>query len=454
MITSLTLFVFFSYGHFSRFFDDKLFIRLSDKIILGPDKIFIPVLLLLCAFVVYRIIRTKNSLDRVISFLNISLLFIVVCILAVIIYKEGQKNNPAFVYLNSARNNSIVRQVNTPDIYYIILDGYARQDTLKNVYNHDNSNFINSLRKMGFYVADNSRTNYFHTFLSLPSTLNMTYLDMFSTMSGKRHLDESAGTNLMFGNQVSEKLKNYGYKTINFETWWSGTNENYPADISYRYEKNYKILGLDFITSESNMVFLQTTLLNPLIREVRNEVMRGQILTVFEKLPDISYLEGRKFTLAHITSPHPPYIFTADGGEVLASDLNTTDEGISKRKSYVDQLIFISDQITQVLQKIIASSNTPPIIILQSDHGPASILGERQDWKTNFNKQGIDERSGILNAIYFPDRDYRQFYSAETPVNTFRIVFNKYFGQDMELLPDKTYYTDYDNLYQFIDVTD
>ena len=38
--------------------------------------------------------------------------------------------------------NAIPMQVN-PDIYYIILDGYARLDILENLYGYDNSDFLN-----------------------------------------------------------------------------------------------------------------------------------------------------------------------------------------------------------------------------------------------------------------------------------------------------------------------
>ena len=48
-----------------------------------------------------------------------------------------------------------------PDIYYIILDGYARQDTLKEFYKYDNSAFMDGLAARGFYVAAESRSNYF-----------------------------------------------------------------------------------------------------------------------------------------------------------------------------------------------------------------------------------------------------------------------------------------------------
>ena len=39
---------------------------------------------------------------------------------------------------------------NPPDVYYIILDSYAREDFLKAVYDYDNLEFIKALQDRGF----------------------------------------------------------------------------------------------------------------------------------------------------------------------------------------------------------------------------------------------------------------------------------------------------------------
>ena len=66
---------------------------------------------------------------------------------------------------------------NPPDIYYIVLDGYARADLLAEEYGYDNSSFLDSLSSQGFYVARKSRANYPWTLGSVASTLNFAYLD-------------------------------------------------------------------------------------------------------------------------------------------------------------------------------------------------------------------------------------------------------------------------------------
>jgi hypothetical protein len=48
-------------------------------------------------------------------------------------------------------------------------------------------------------------------------------------------------------------------------------------------------------------------------------------------------------------------------------------------------------------------------------------------------------KTGNLNAYYFPDGGYSTLDDAITPVNSFRTVFNKFFGTEFERLPDRIY---------------
>ncbi|MBL7078587.1 hypothetical protein ISS42_02940 [Candidatus Shapirobacteria bacterium] len=454
LIASLFLLIFFSYGHLSNSLNDKLFIQLPNSIVLGPDKVLLPLIFGLFIILSAKILKSENKLTGTAAFLKVSLLVLVACLSMVIIKTEYQKKDNALVRPIKTEDEGLIVRENAPDIYYLILDGYARQDILQKVYDYDNSEFIDNLEKMGFYVADSSRSNYLHTYLSLPSTLNMRYLDELPEKYGPNPASGLAARELTAENEVSQKLKNYGYTIINFASTWEGTDEKYQADITYKEDEYFKIMGKNIALDETSITFLQTTLLSPLIKEVWGDALRARTLATLQKLPTIPFQEGKKFTLAHIMAPHPPYVFTAEGNPVPNAELEMADEGIDKRQKYLDQLVFISGQIIPVLQKIIQNSPRPPIIILQSDHGPGSIFGEPENWLENYSPEGMSERSGILSAVYFPDQNYKDFYSAITPVNTFRILFNNYFGENLELLPDKTFYTSYEAIYDFKDVTD
>jgi hypothetical protein len=454
LIVSLGLVIFFSYGHISGALNDKLFIQLPGGMVLGPDKVLLPIVFGSFIWIGVKILRSAKDLTRVLSFLKTLLLILVFYQGVLIVKTERQRRVGLVDQKEGVEKEALMAEGNWPDVYYIVLDGYAREDVLREIYDYDNSEFVDSLRKIGFYVADQARSNYIHTYLSLPSTLNMRYMDELPEKYGLNPADGLAAKSLAAENEVNRKFKNYGYTVINFASSWEGTDESYQADITYKKDEYFKILGKNVAIDETNIVFLQTTLLSPLIKEVWGDALRSRISAALQKLPTIPYQEERKFVVAHLMSPHPPYVFTAGGGPVIGAEFETADEGIDRRPKYLDQLIFMSKQIILVIEKIIENSPTPPIIILQSDHGPASIFGRREEWLDNYSEEGVKERSSILYAVYFPDQDYEDFYSTITPVNTFRILFNKYFNENLEILPDRVFYTSYEAIYDFKEVTE
>jgi hypothetical protein len=134
----------------------------------------------------------------------------------------------------------------------------------------------------------------------------------------------------------------------------------------------------------------------------------------------------------HIVAPHSPYLFGPDGEPRTNREIFTLIEDEKKdqdRNLYRDQATYITERVQDVIQTIIDQSPSPPIIILQADHGPGG--------------GGVDQRTAILNAYYFPGGCDRFLYPSITPVNSFRILFDCYFGDSYELLPDTVYFSDW-----------
>jgi len=280
LIVTGLVFVFFSYGHLSKYLDDILFIKLPGGMILGPDKVLLPIVFLLVGFLVYKILKTKKDLSQVIVFINMVGFLLFLNSVVVIGVNEVKKNKGEEISyeVELGRQENFV---DAPDVYHIILDGYARNDVLKDIYDYDNSEFITDLEEMGFFVARKARTNYMHTYLSLPSTFNMRYLDDLAEKYGRNSVNGSVGEKMMLNNQVLQKFKNFGYKTVNFVSDWEGTNENYKADVVFDEERTFKMMGVNILVSGANMVFLQTTLLSPLIEEKWENSLRRRTLSVF-----------------------------------------------------------------------------------------------------------------------------------------------------------------------------
>lgn len=76
------------------------------------------------------------------------------------------------------------------------------------------------------------------------------------------------------------------------------------------------------------------------------------------------------------------------------------------------------------------------LIVLASDHGP----GSRLKWGSA-RETDLEERFGSLLAIYAPAGLGLPLPDDCSPVNTFRLIFNRLFGTGYELLPNRAYYS-------------
>lgn len=436
-VTTVSLIIFFSYGHIFSLIEAFEI----NGIIIGRNKVLLPlsIILLLTIFVLTN--KSKTDFQKISKFLNfIVVTFILVSLVTIgnfafsnnlkLVEPEIKKSQTENLSINNDSTNKL------PDIYYIILDGYAREDTLKAVHDYDNSDFIKSLEKRGFYVAGKSQSNYSITQLSLPSSLNMNYLE---------HLDDNQITNdkkfnitqeQLRNNEATEFLKNKGYTIINITTGWRAIHGSPLADQIIYDRKQL---------SEFIEILLHTT---ALITWERLQVREADaILYGFDKLSDIPKTEKPTFTFAHFITPHFPYVFDRDGNKTPPGYTKkfAGTKGWKEKDRYIDQLVFINSKILDVIDEIFSKSDISPIIIIQSDHGTASMDQMEVDLgsitKTQFN-----ERMGILNAYFLPNGGNKILYETITPVNSFRKVFNYYFKANYKILDDVSYFSQHRNI--------
>jgi hypothetical protein len=165
--------------------------------------------------------------------------------------------------------------------------------------------------------------------------------------------------------------------------------------------------------------------------------------------------DGRPlFVFAHVLCPHTPFAFEADGRPLPKSQVILDDRlgsGGVKRdalvKAYRSQVQFVNERIETAIAAILARSRTPPIIILQSDHGSEMTLNQ-----SNPSAAGIRERMAILSAYYVPREIRAQLYPRISPVNTFRIILGQYFSRAWARLPDDSYFSTWASPYEFTPV--
>lgn len=430
VVATLVLIFFFSYGHIFH----SILIQLHiGSVHIGRERYMLPAYILFSVLTVYIalfIIKRRQILAQISQSFNVMAFVLVVLCVANIVNAKSKSWDMGKESISN-NNLSVHATKNLPDVYYIVLDMYASSDTLRYIYGYDNSGFSRFLESRGFYVAYKSRSNYPITDLSLASTLNMKYLDDLREIVGKNKKDRTPLLQIIKNNKISQMFKSHGYRYIQFCSGYGVTEANPYADINY--------CSCGFFT-EYLKVLMDTTVLSSLYGNyVEPNIIRKRVRYIFDELPKVPYVKGPKFTFVHVPVPHYPYVFGRNG-EKLSPFVMTNDKG-----RYLDQLVYVNKMIPNVVDRLLAKSKIPPIIIIQGDHGP-DTTGTLVSPTDIF----IKERFNILNAYYLPGKDRNKFlYKSISPVNSFRLISNLYFGANYALLPDVSFLFKYEDLYNF-----
>ena len=166
---------------------------------------------------------------------------------------------------------------------------------------------------------------------------------------------------------------------------------------------------------------------------------REGILFQFEKLSEVVEKEkGPKFIFAHFTTPHFPYVLDKNCNAVTEKQAKSR----SNEENYLNQLDCTNKKIKSVVKKIFEESAGSAIIILQAYEGPNPIHSSLNKRWQQSSIEAVKEKTGILNAYYLPGKENeakKLLHKSITPVNSFRVVFNLYFGTNAKLLDDKVY---------------
>jgi hypothetical protein len=418
LAVSITIVLFFIYGQVYNLLEDVTFGDMS----LFRHRTLLPLfgmLLLLALVFVARRGNRSNPSPYWLNLLSIVLLVYPSFQIGVHVLQQWSAERA----LNSSYSQ-VVDNPNQPDIYYIILDAYGRADILQSLLGYDNSAFLNALRQRGFYVAECSQANYAYTEFSLTSSLNYDYLDRLDVSHSR-----AERIALLKHSSIRSFLEAHGYEIVAFPTGWAFT-EWKDADLYVDYQRPVTSL------TEFESLILDTTMIR-VVSDLRSsnqadashkDLRRLRVFSLLENIKKLPKRDGNLFVFAHLVVPHLPYTFGPTGEVPAFQGKDATYEEVAA--AYVDQVKFVNREILNVIDTLIENSSVPPVIILQSDHGPLPDLTEDPL-----------QRLPILNAYYLPGVQTEQIlYPSISPVNSFRVVLNSYFGQNLPLLEDQSYF--------------
>ena len=434
VVTAALLVTFFGYGHLARAVDD----RVDERVIFAGAVV-------LAAAAIVGVARAAELATRWTRFLN--LVSIVLLTFPVVGLSANALGSTVRVSASEAAANDLVAHVlpkgipevggPRPDIYYIILDEYTRNDALGEF---DNSEFLSELERRGFYVASKATSNYTKSIRSIPSSLNMSYLDDLGLRSPE---SDSEFIHVGHYNALAAILKSLGYTYVHLESGHPLTSRAPLADylVTFRpsgveivQEQETRSVSIEGMTAWRFACELaQTTLLWPavgrcFIADADSPYVWWspiRALRMFEFLTSPLDIQSPKFVFAHILKPHFPATFDRYGNYIVGQSIHdqfNDRHDASVPNAYVGQLIFVNSLALKMIDSIIQNSESDPVIVVAGDHG------RHHDRYTGYF---------VLAAFHLPDGGEAVVYPSISSVNHFRTILNYYFELEIELLEDR-----------------
>lgn len=364
-------------------------------------------------------------------FLNV--LFLIYISIDIISLLEGNNyfRQRDTTFSHSAKNTS----KNHPDVYLILLDGYANNKSLDKYYKYDNTAFTDSLKKLGFYFVKNSRSNYPFTVQTVSSMLNLDYLKPTQKNVPREFLE------YIYNNKVVSLYEDYGYSIHNLSAFhFKNYHSKYPFK-TFIHKENF-----------TSFLFSKGIFYNIFYIEAKGEGLYREKSIV----KDINFYAQNKtaylprFVYAHLLTPHPPFYLNPKAEfdsnvynrspslsnmlPLIDDDSTNNTFGSAKddelnQKDYINHIRF-TNMFTISFVSYLAGKNA--IIVLISDHGSRMLTSPVS------NTEAINERYMNFCAIYYPDGKYNHLYDSITPVNVIRQVLNKSLGTKFSNLEDKS----------------
>jgi hypothetical protein len=321
------------------------------------------------------------------------------------------------------------------DIYLIVLDEYANAEVTGRLFGFDNRVFLDSLRRLGFIVPT-VHSNYCHTFLSIPSLVNSSHIASLSDELGRGSVDRTVPDYLVRHSRTVSFLKSQGYHYILFPTLsWEATRHDPRADLEF--DAGHSVDPAREMTRSGLRQVLRKTSLLKFFNWGESQLVRDHVTRTFAGIARTPKTPGPVFAFAHVMSPHSPYVFDGNCGP---AHHRTGGRGLQPKEiAYVEQIQCLNRMVLALVTRLLATSELPPVIVLQGDHGSKTLLRYKYRIPEQITLAAGKERLGAFGAYYLPDHGSEVFGDSVTIVNVMGNVLRFYLGADLPRAPDDMY---------------
>lgn len=406
-----SVYMFFTYAFFTKLFDGQ-----GD---FGKETLALWALATGAVFIAFWRFSKSGRALYFVTFLAASMITVPAVGLAVKMVAQvraaNEPHNSSAADLEDENILSTGAFAENKNVYLLVVDAYARADTLMDELSYDNAAFLSALENRGFDVATNSTANFLATSHSIPSILNMRY----------DHLLGAADYNAILHGQnvVVDRLKSAGYR-------YAVAQSNIWQKIECGHNEDICMNGSGPFSQEMNRVLVSLTPLDILYKLPSMYRFLPGTSSIFLEPEDVQRrldtLQVPVFLLAHFGTVHEAtYEVGCKLGERYGSILRKSEDVTN----YVRSIDCTNKQILPLVDEII-SRDAAAIIVLLSDHGPFVGMHRTDIDQYNHpslwpitNQRDFRNRYGNLTSVRLPEKCSDSMPDDVSLVNIMEIVF-------------------------------
>lgn len=397
---------------------------------LGKYSVALPLIVFISLALFIHLYKTKNEYNRLHIYLTSTLMLLLVSELAIYAPKKNQwfETKTSFKTTDTPQLIPVAVDTSRPDIYFLIFDEHPSTASVQRITGYNNSKLDDTLAELGFTVSQNATSGFAKT---IPALCSLFDLGMYpyNEQKSTSFKEIYSAKKLLRNNRLFPFLQNAGYTVINASTfefknirsletpkeWWGRAEDMIRNQTLFRKvnEDIGWLKALYFPSAFSNPVQASMNADAELVMKAK-----ATVDSCVELPPN-----RQKFVFAHFFLPHDPYKYDSTGN---LHNWTYKEYLINTRTSspFIQQLVYTRNFITALAHKILTKNKRPAIIIIQGDHG-LRVYDQK--------KFGRHEMFNIFSAIYVPGNRTDFFKDDHFAPNTFRLMLNKYFNQNLSL---------------------
>ena len=356
-----------------------------------------------------------------------------------------------------------------PDIYFLMVDGFGRQDVLKEMFDIDTSGFVAELRRNGFVVADRALGAHPMTWLSLPAIFDQEYQALPGDQ-GKPATQIRQNAIMTGGSRTHQILKANGYHFVTAATVW-GRFLCDPSPISEVEDCVNKRPDIDAALQDAYVRY-QLVFMTPFLALSRASFLPEAVGAMWESprlLEDETTVGGKAFltrdilnvvdavqvrddsiplfVFGHMMYSHPPFTlgpkceFRTRGIPNLGAlwpDTRMSGDDVSGYQAGIDCAVM---QILELISEVDPSA----VIVVQADHGPFTEETANPDDVADLNEKDVRfepfwGRTSVFSAVRLPERCRSSVSDTYAGINTFKVIFDCLAGRPTLQISERSYW--------------